>query len=39
LLFLKRAFVPVATPSNAKPDAPARPPGPDPNAGKPREME
>jgi len=39
LLFLKRAFVPVATPSNAKPDSPARPPDVDPNAGKPREME
>ena len=39
LLFMKRAFVPVATPSNAKPDTVAKPPGPDPNAGKPREME
>jgi len=36
LLFLKRAFIPVATPSNPKP----RPvPTSDPNAGKPREME
>ena len=37
LLFLKRAFVPVETPSNAKPGAP---PKPDPaGSDKPREME
>lgn len=40
LLFLKRAFVPVITPSNAKPgEVAVKPGGPDPNAGKPREME
>jgi hypothetical protein len=38
LLFLKRAFVPVKTPSNAN-DPVARPPAPAPGAGKPREME
>jgi hypothetical protein len=37
LLFLKRAFVPVATPSNSKP-AP-QPVGRDSDRGKPREME
>jgi hypothetical protein len=39
LLFLKRAFVPVATPSNAKSGETAKPSGADPDAGKPREME
>lgn len=40
LLFLKRAFIPVATPSNTKPRPPASEPvGRDSDAGKPREME
>ncbi len=44
LLFLKRAFVPVKTPSNSKPEDPAaKPPGSAPDsdaaAGRPREME
>ena len=39
LLFLKRAFVPVATPSNAKKGEPVKSNGSGADAGKPREME